>query len=335
MRINNLDYLRGLAALGIMIYHYLSWAYGTFESQDLIGRLGVYGVSIFYILSGITLYHVYHDSFSLKSFFLKRFLRIYPLLWVAMGLTILIHGYEPTYETIFKSFTGLFGLIDWASSIGTGTWSIGNELTFYLLFPLLIYLAANKKTLFTIACLILLAVHLVFTFVILTPEKTLADQWVDYVNPLNQVFFFLGGFLIGKMEPARYSRILLIAGAALFIFYPAYGNTAHIVSGINRIIFTFICLLICYSIAKTEFNLPNAIHKPLATLGEISYSLYLLHPIVYDLTVIISERTQLEKNVRLSLSFGISLLVSYLSYRYFEKRFIRLGKTKPIASPSQ
>ncbi|MCB0760440.1 MAG: acyltransferase family protein, partial [Flavobacteriales bacterium] len=58
-RLYNLDYLRGLAAFGIMIYHYLTWTLGKFSADDFLGRLGVYGVSVFYVLSGLTLYYVY------------------------------------------------------------------------------------------------------------------------------------------------------------------------------------------------------------------------------------------------------------------------------------
>ena len=76
-RLHNLDYLRGLAAFGIMIYHYLSSSIGRFSSESFMGRLGIYGVSIFYVLSGLTLYHVYHEQMKPSivdtiSFFKKR-----------------------------------------------------------------------------------------------------------------------------------------------------------------------------------------------------------------------------------------------------------------------
>jgi exopolysaccharide production protein ExoZ len=51
----SLDILRGLSALGIMIYHYLGWILGHFGASNTLGRFGVYGVSIFYILSGLTM----------------------------------------------------------------------------------------------------------------------------------------------------------------------------------------------------------------------------------------------------------------------------------------
>jgi exopolysaccharide production protein ExoZ len=76
-RLYNLDYLRGLAAFGIMIYHYLSWTLGNFSADTFMGRLGIYGVSIFYVLSGLTLYYVYFDKMKpskedIISFFKKK-----------------------------------------------------------------------------------------------------------------------------------------------------------------------------------------------------------------------------------------------------------------------
>jgi exopolysaccharide production protein ExoZ len=74
-RIHSLDYLRGLAALGIMLYHYSMWTFNKkFDAGDLIQRIGIFGVPIFYILSGLTLHVIYHnrlqDFGAIKSLFL-------------------------------------------------------------------------------------------------------------------------------------------------------------------------------------------------------------------------------------------------------------------------
>src|SRR3954462_8492593 len=99
-RLYTLDYLRGLSAFGIMIYHCLTWTYGAFPAHTFMGKWGIYGVSIFYILSGLTLFDVYfkrmEPSFNdLKDFYLKRLFRIFPLLWLVIILTIVISGVMP------------------------------------------------------------------------------------------------------------------------------------------------------------------------------------------------------------------------------------------------
>ena len=101
-RLFNLDYLRGLAAFGIMLYHYTLWTKGLQSSADFLGRVGVYGVAIFYILSGLTLSYVYSDRLKftaadLWDFAKKRIFRILPLLWLVTAYSIYINQLNPGF----------------------------------------------------------------------------------------------------------------------------------------------------------------------------------------------------------------------------------------------
>ena len=148
MRIASLDYLRGLMALGIMCYHYLVWSYGVYGSETILGKIGIYGVSVFYVLSGLTLYLVYQDKLTLKtikSFSVKRLARIYPLLWFCILLNILLLAKSYPYEKILLNITGLFGFFAVDQYIPTGAWSIGNELVFYALFPIIVIASRKFK----------------------------------------------------------------------------------------------------------------------------------------------------------------------------------------------
>jgi exopolysaccharide production protein ExoZ len=98
-RIVSLDYLRGLMAFSILVYHYASW-YGEvdFSSATVLGRLGIYGVEIFYIISGLSLALVYkarlNDIRSLASFFIKRFFRIAPIFWFVTTIVLAIFAVQ-------------------------------------------------------------------------------------------------------------------------------------------------------------------------------------------------------------------------------------------------
>ena len=202
MRINSLDYLRGLMALLIMIYHYLVWVYEPFSSEDFLGIMGVYGVSTFYVLSGLTLYYVYGKTLKINTtpkFFLKRFFRIYPLLWLTIILTIFLLNRSYPKETIFYNITGLFGFLAHDKYIATGAWSIGNELVFYSLFPIVIILDRKFKYVIEFIFLLSLIAGAYFSFNMLSSNEVLGgEQWRIYINPLNQAFLFFGGVLIGK-----------------------------------------------------------------------------------------------------------------------------------------
>ena len=146
IRLHNLDYLRGLAAFGILTYHLFSWGFGldNYNSSTILGRIGVYGVSIFYILSGLTLFYVYYDRMyptmnEIISFVKKRIYRIFPLLWLVTILSIIGSNKWPNVFDLFLNLTGLFGFVKWDTTFATGIWSIGNELVFYSVFPLFIF----------------------------------------------------------------------------------------------------------------------------------------------------------------------------------------------------
>ena len=347
-RIHNLDYLRGLAAFGIMVYHYFSSTLGKFESKDIFGRIGVYGVSIFYILSGLTLYLVYKDrmDFSFKdisNFFIKRFFRIFPLMWLSVFLTIIIvlKDIPDSYDLILN-LTGLFGFINWDKYFAVGLWSIGNELVFYSFFIPFLFLLINRKILFFVTCLFVFTLYIYFAFDILAYENsadfTIVNMWYYYINPLNQLFLFLSGILIGylfkeKKENNKLNIVLLFTGILIFVSYPENGNTINLVSEYSRLIFSLACVLICYCFYKVNFNLPEKLHNSLVFLGTISYSLYLLHPIVFHLVrfgtdYISAHFFTIPFYILIILSMLLTIFISYYFFKYFETYFIKLGNKK-------
>ena len=339
-RLNNLDYLRGLAAFGIMIYHYLSVTLGKFFSESFMGRIGIYGVSIFYVLSGLTLFYVYNNQMKPSiedtiSFFKKRIFRIFPLLWLVTIFSVILSRKVPDFLDLFLTLSGLFGFINWDPYFSGGVWSIGNELVFYVLFPFLMLFIKKFKLLMTLLSTIILGLYIYFAYIKLDSNITFDEQWINYINPLNQVFLFLGGFLIGSFLCNSKIRnsfliILLFFSILLFTFYPTKGDIIFLVTGTNRLVFTACCFMICISFYKMTLKFPKVIHNPLISLGKISYSVYLLHPIIWTLTayaskVFIKYFFYFPEFFSLILSVIFTLLISYYVYKYFEKYFMKLG----------
>ena len=361
-RLYNLDYLRGLAAFGIMVYHYIIFSYSTtFSSDEFLGRIGIYGVALFYILSGLTLFYVYSAKMQpsktdIVSFAKKRFFRIYPLLWLVTISTIILNRHFPhinktsnTEHEVFRWLTyvvlnlsGLFAVVKRDSYAATGAWSIGNELVFYLFFPVFILLKNKSKVALSILSVFILATYLYFSFSLLRVNSLLSNQWITYINPLNQFFLFLCGFLIGSIfKNIKFSNavslIILFSGLLLFIFYPAFGDQIYLVTGVNRIVFTLSCFLIVLSFYKIDLRFPAIIDRPLTLLGESSYSIYLLHPLVYAVVYGIFHHflERIYKFPKVSipiLSIVITLLLSYFVYQKFEKYFIKLSTPRKKSS---
>lgn len=334
-RIHNLDYLRGLAALGIMVYHFHLWGIGDMGAETIGKKVGFYGVSIFYVLSGLTLYHVYFSKIEYKradiiDFFIKRIFRIFPLLWVTIAGTLILVGLRG-WLTILLNITGLFGIFKWYDYIGTGVWSIGNELVFYLFFPIFLFLLRKQKILFILLSASLFSFYIYTTFYTLTLFDELdKTSWSIYINPLNQIFLFLSGILIGNFTHNRnFSQLfvssILLVSLLIFAFYPITGEAINLIKGTPRMVFTALCILICFSFYKLEYKLPALANNMLGGLGEISYGLYLLHPLVWKI---------LEKvnffNLPLIGKFLIagilSMCISYIVYQKFERYFISVGR---------
>lgn len=328
MRLYTLDYLRGLAALGIMMYHYLAWAYNGFDASTTLGRVGVYGVSIFYVLSGLTLNVVYRDKMNnlaqVKDFFTKRIFRIYPLLWIATILAtmfVIFGGEMPGRMRFLLNMTGLFGFVRPHDTIANGAWSIGNELVFYIIFPFLVL--AMKRKLLIIPIVISLVLYVLFSFVFLDTSRILAHNWPVYTNPLNQIFLFVAGFTLGMFnyKNTKVAVIMLVVAIAIFILLPTTGDLINIVTGYERIVYSVLSIVICYAFYMLNSKVP-VLHKPLSKLGEASYSVYLLHPIVFSaMAYIIKDRV-----IMWMVSAPVTIVLAYLMYLKLEKPFIEIGK---------
>jgi peptidoglycan/LPS O-acetylase OafA/YrhL len=340
-RIKELDYLRGLAALGIMFYHYNKWLYVYEGAQSFLGRISVYGVEIFYILSGITLFHVYHQTlFSEKdglfNYSMKRFFRIFPLFWLSIILAFFISRQQIPLLKLFLNVTGLFSLFDWENYVAPGSWSIGNELVFYLLFPCFIFLLKRKPIYFILVGIVSLAFFHYFAFYVFNTSDSLHNQWTNYVNPLNHLLMFYVGIAIAILFKKKSNNFgpgsFIILGAVILFAFPSGKDGIHLLYGFNRWVFAFGSILICIGFYQSEMRLPDMLHQPLKKLGEISYGVYLLHPFVYQIVCIIIRKL-LQWGIHVPQSNGmlittaalLTLLFSNFVYHNFEVYFIRKG----------
>jgi exopolysaccharide production protein ExoZ len=183
MRIVTLDWLRGLMALSIMFYHLVYWYITPLPSNNPLGRLGIYGVSIFFLLSGLSMAIVYNNYLKnirdIVNFYLRRIFRIWPLLWIATILTLLPQFLATGYydwKIIFLNLTTLFGFYRPTNNIATGAWSIGNEMVYYALTPFIFYFYNKQKKMGNILCLIAIGIALIFAFSIIETEQSIQDQ---------------------------------------------------------------------------------------------------------------------------------------------------------------
>lgn len=339
-RVDSLDYLRGLAAFGIMVYHMVLFNFGEVDASTVLAKVKIFGVAIFYILSGLTLYIVninrlFFNKRDLGDFYIKRFFRIIPLLWLVTFLTIAIeYQFDLPLKKVLLNFSVIPGIIRPGSFLANGAWSIGNELFFYLLFPFLIFITRRNSVFIWITTVVSFLSFLYFTFFVLDSTIPLGKQWYAYVNPFNQVLFFVLGICIGTLDnsSAKYARIsflilLLFLGAVLF--YPINGEPIVLVSTYVRIILSIGIFIVCFLFYKSNFEfLPHWLTGIFRFLGEISYSLYLIHPVVLLCLIFLARKLDIHAiGLIIAATMMLSVLISFVSYKFFEKFFIAMGRS--------
>jgi exopolysaccharide production protein ExoZ len=342
-RVESLDYLRGIMAVSVMMYHYSSWSGFVLESSTFLGKLGIYAVSIFYILSGLSLAIVYKGRINQKvdffKFWAKRLFRIVPLFWVVLTSVIFLEYFKYLFvggeiqfslEKIFLNYSLLFSFFYPDAYIPTGAWSIGNEIVFYLILPFLLFLNKKSSLFLYFFWLIAFFFALYFSFYVFDQSDDLVNQWSDYVNPLNQCFLFVSGVLIGHFKRCSFNRVFgcvfLFILVATFMFIPVEGGLIMIVSGLERIVFSFLCVFFVFVLYNLNFVFKGVLHSCLKFLGDCCYSIYLFHPVVAIPVVVIGYKLNMNPILLYSFSVPLTLLISWVSFRYIESYFIRLGR---------
>ena len=133
-------------------------------------------------------------------------------------------------------------------------------------------------------------------------------------------------------KPAKW--LIKIAPLLIIVFlvgitcYPATGEPVALVTGITRMVLSALTILMCYMFYISEFQfLPSLLKKFLKYLGDASYSIYLLHPLIYLILKNLFEKFYpVDAYVLISATVVLTLLMSKVIYERFEKYFMQMGK---------
>ena len=142
-----LQLFRALAAIMVVLYH----ATGDFSvkfNQSFINGVfdqGFSGVDFFFILSGFIIYYIHYvdigDKTKFSLFISKRFVRIYPLHWIAttlMFVAFIFFGFGDGLVNSISTIISSYLLIPSQSYVNGVVWTLSHEILFYLMFSLLI-----------------------------------------------------------------------------------------------------------------------------------------------------------------------------------------------------
>lgn len=275
----HIDALRGYAILGVIMVHATMATPGLEWPVLDFAQKGQRGVQLFFVVSALTLMLSWrHRNDGTASFLVRRVFRIAPMFWVAIVFFALLKG-QTNWHHLAASATFVH---DWypttIMSTVPGGWSIGVEMTFYLLFPLIaLYLRSWRSVAVLLVAAILIAPRLSrFGPEIMWPDVNPADLgllgtlWLPKQLPV-----FLTGILVFHLlnRADEFSQRSLEIAACVIVALILLSPFVPFVGGLYPIAALFGALT--YVLGKGGGRW--LVSRPVQAMGKISYSGYLMH----------------------------------------------------------
>lgn len=319
-----LDSLRGIAALSVLVFHYvlpngvLHKLY--IKNMNILFQHGNLGVEIFFVISGFVIpYSLLGKGYTPRKFFsfmIKRIVRINPPAYVSM-LLIIIQWYMiehyVTMETPYLAklsfmqvlhnllFTASFSKYVWISGV---FWTLAIEFQFYIIIGTLYnYLFERKLSFFII----------LFLFVGLAPLLYRPHNFFSFLEYSS--LFAMGGLTLFKKKDMIKDYIYLLTMALFFgVCYAELGIYSALVGAFTALAIQYLS----FSNVITNF------------LGKISYSLYLTHLFAglvcqFILVKFISTGPFVNRFFMQLACITVAIASAYIFYLVVERPFIKLA----------
>jgi peptidoglycan/LPS O-acetylase OafA/YrhL len=310
-RFGSLDGLRCIAVLGVIWHHT--------RGHDMLGIAahGGEGVTLFFAISGflITTLLLRERTIDLKGFYWRRTLRIFPLYYTVLAAYVVLTLIFEHGERRIDFFNNLPWYLTYTSNLSvqlmaSGTifyfaWSLAAEEQFYLVWPWV------EKYLKPVPImLVLLAVILS----VRTPIPVAICLGVLCAHLLND----RTGYRIAyRLFGNRYSSLLMFALLLLALDRDAY------------IPFAAAALVLSCVIREDHVLAPVLQLKAIAYVGMISYGMYLMHMICFNIV------KRVYPDSPFLLTTILTIAAAAVSYRYYESWFLalrgRVPRTVPVA----
>lgn len=314
-RIPELDGLRGMAILLVLIYHYFVIVVGV-ESNTLIShvarRLSLTwsGVDLFFVLSGFLIGGILLDNKEstnyFKVFYIRRTCRILPLYfaWIALFLVLTtafasfsfstpvrdvfsdplpIWSYVTFTQNIVMSLKGIWGP-HWFGV----TWSLAVEEQFYLLLPLIIRFAPRNRLPYLLIFGILAAPIIRVVLYNFHPNFALSTYVLMPCRTDSLLLGVLGAYLVrhdfvmrsltANTLPLYAVFSLLLLGVAILTLTPSWiGSMGASYLGYSWLALTYLLFLLISITERRGLVTAIARNGLLRRLGNVSYGVYIFH----------------------------------------------------------
>ena len=279
-RFQELDALRGIAALMVVLFHYTMKR----PEAELGFKLGTTGVDLFFIISGFVIFMSLTKAKTSLDFVINRVSRLYPTYWTCVTFTFVLIAFFAlkNHEAIpLKQYVGNMTMFQYylgITDLDGPYWTMIIEMIFYIGIVLLFHFKALKY-------LNPIGITLSLTVIVLTTFfYNSTTQWfLKYIPLLQYVPLFLAGTIFYKSYTQKsklienYALLLfcLICQIAMFKYC---GRSRSVISQSQyaSMLIVYFGLFVLFINGKLGF----IVSKATLFLGKISFALYLIHQYV-------------------------------------------------------
>lgn len=341
----HLDFLRAVASCGIVLLHFARFL--SPSTQAIIGpveNMTIF-VDLFFAISGFVIAYVYRgriDSWSAYFTFLqRRVARLVPLHWatllvfVAIGVMIWTgrmgsdHAefYDPRCLLPNAIAIHAWGVCDHLS-FNDVSWSISAEMGMYLIAPLLLFLAARSPW-----TMLLIGVVVIALLSAMPKQPWLG--WTYHFGVARALPSFVVGIAMAEWREPLARGLPSPRGVAIAAF-------VVLMAGIrlqwpSLALLPIVYLIVAATIA-TDLSKQYAPLK-IGVLGELTYSLYMIHPLVRTFVLSFAGQRVLKlqgiaADLMVLVGFALTFLLAYVSFVWFEdpaRRLLSKQRKRPPA----
>jgi len=284
-----LDGLRGIAALGVVTYHFMEMVYTDF-TKNIIGH-GFLAVDFFFCLSGFVIGYAYDDrmkNMGTLEFFKSRIIRLHPLVLLGSILGLLAFLFDPFggHPAIFSlgkiimlflssAFLIPFPIIEERAfnlfGLNAPSWSLFWEYVANIFYAFILFRLGKKY-------LVLLATAAGFTLLMVAYNSgSLMGGWAgsNFWDGGARIFYsFLAGLLIFRYKLIIKNKLGFIGLSVLLslTFLIPFFKYNWLVEFL--VVLLYFPLLIALGAGT---NISESLRKPCVFLGNLSYPLYMTH----------------------------------------------------------
>lgn len=339
-----LDSARGIAAIMVMVYHFIVFKYPEELSVKLASIIfnGSDAVSFFFVLSGFVLSYktvVLGEPMDVRRYFVSRFFRLWPAYLLAVLLNVNYNlskfhysatALKDTFVENNANFWEEVFLLRTPAHYYIPGWTLGVEMTLSLLVPFLILIGQKDKRLVWWLVLVnllcgfniylthfLLGMLLCYLFNYIRSAEFKTTRWYKYRYVLIAVAMVL--FSVRHINHiSRFGPSYFYMAAFFFVDFFHFTGFA-----------SFVFLAAIIQSPRTQKILSHGI---LTFFGKISYGIYLMHwlLVAYAYSFLDDMKQTMSEQTALWLLFGAVVLCTVLSavllHYWVELPFIRIGK---------